>query len=1081
MKRNLITLLLTIPLFISAQHLSWDQHYVIPEQAENNDSIGKFHYLPYLNGFGESATFSIIAGNTGNAIGLNSEAMLYVANSSVIDAGTDYDLTIKATKGDTIEYFHAYIAVAPQSKCVFIDPNWTGSESGTKSNPYNHWKKDIQDKEGFQPGYYYFQKRGTSYNANDGQLTFRNINTNLNAKVILGAYGKGTKPEINGNTVSEGSTIFSVGFWDTSEENSGQYYVEFYDLYFETNYTNANYCIKIQGEDTRHIKLHRLDFQGGDENSPVYIYGNYYHYTEDCGLYFCSSDSSWGYGFKDSGEGSEIIGCTVTRNGLAGAHQTGISTNWRTGKLLYGNYLDYGKADDSGRRIGIEVNSPNTKVIKSFIKGYHRGLSCDADTWQPQLDNLLISEAYLTQYSRANFDASLSVEDSVDNSVFERIYIENALMGIRTRPKSNNNIFRNIIINDAVEDGIQNDGAGNKYYNVTIYDIGGKGIDLIVPTEISNCIYPDLSGKNTGSNNLPTSSSAIFTDAANGDFSLDSNATSAINQGTPDVGVTVDYFGLTRGPIPDIGACEYIKGEHGSNNSPSNSAPYITTEEVKYLYTDANSSFVGTIEAIDEDEDKITFSLISADSDLFKISSSDGQITCTNPDRIDPINSNEFNLLVRVYDNSGQDHYSESLIRIQVVPDFLVFYINPDTEETIGLDGSKEKPFKSWSEVKWIEGANYVQKSGTEAVEEKILIAANNITMGSYDQGKSPIIRSLATDYALKFYDKKNVMIRNLHINASEAIAGIYFFGDECDNNIIENCYLEGSKYGLRMIEGKSFTSRYNTFKTIIDGIYSYCEYAEIYYNIFKGAYTAINLPSYNASAKVYNNVFFDNRQGISTSYAELEVFNNIFYMPSSGDQAINHELDKLVSNHNIFYPEQDGFLSINKTEYNNLNDYQNSLAQDMNSNVTDPQFVDIYDKDFSLKTGSPAIDAGKKLDIMEDILGQSVPCGNAPDIGAIECLHGVTSNKPKEEDELIQISVFPNPSSGIFQLNMQSIMDEISHIAVYNSSGVQVLQEAGFGEKQLMNFDLTTYPDGIYFVHVSCKNSSHSIKIIKK
>ncbi len=49
-----------------------------------------------------------------------------------------------------------------------------------------------------------------------------------------------------------------------------------------------------------------------------------------------------------------------------------------------------------------------------------------------------------------------------------------------------------------------------------------------------------------------------------------------------------------------------------------------------------------------------------------------------------------------------------------------------------------------------------------------------------------------------------------------------------------------------------------------------------------------VNISSYSSNAKIYNNVFYDNRQGISSSYAEVSLFNNIFYMTKDGDQALH-------------------------------------------------------------------------------------------------------------------------------------------------------------------------------------------------
>ncbi len=97
------------------------------------------------------------------------------------------------------------------------------------------------------------------------------------------------------------------------------------------------------------------------------------------------------------------------------------------------------------------------------------------------------------------------------------------------------------------------------------------------------------------------------------------------------------------------------------------------------------------------------------------------------------------------------------------------------------------------------------------------------------------------------------------------------------------------------------------------------------------------------------------------------------------------HELDKIVSNHNIFYPEQTGFVEIGNVKYENLDEFQKDLGLDINSFAKDPEFMDVYSENFSVTKESYAIDAGKVVGLTQDFYGKTVPYGGAPDIGLAE------------------------------------------------------------------------------------------------
>jgi hypothetical protein len=413
------------------------------------------------------------------------------------------------------------------------------------------------------------------------------------------------------------------------------------------------------------------------------------------------------------------------------------------------------------------------------------------------------------------------------------------------------------------------------------------------------------------------------------------------------------------------------------------------------------------------------------------------------------------------------------------------YYIDPGNVNDPREDGSKAHPYDSWGDVTWEEGKSYLQKRGTTANEGKINIYTGNVTLGAYGEGERPEISSLASDFAIKAFEKSNVTIKDLSIVAGEAISCIYFLGTTCDSNLIENCHLEGADNGARIIDGKTITLRYNTFSSNSDAIYSFAETTKIYYNVFKENDTGINISSYLSSTEIYNNVFYDNTRGVSTSYSSLTIYNNIFYLQDKGDQAINHRMDNLVSDNNIFYPEQDGFLDIGDKKYSSLYSYQQSTGLDLNSFTSDPLFKDVYNDNFAVESSSPAIDAGRDVGIYMDFYGYSVPSGKQPDIGLIESLDdNIVSSIETfgSSDESESPLIFPNPSDGRFKISFSGTDFFTSELQIKDMAGNLIYSNHRQHEylDSVLRIDISHLPDGIYQVILTINDKVYTRRIVK-
>jgi hypothetical protein len=507
-----------------------------------------------------------------------------------------------------------------------------------------------------------------------------------------------------------------------------------------------------------------------------------------------------------------------------------------------------------------------------------------------------------------------------------------------------------------------------------------------------------------------------------------------------------------------------------------NHQPEINNQKYVIQEYEIQSEPIGTIIANDPDADQLLkYKIIDGNDDsFFVLDQNTGDLYFNKSEELSFNEYKIYNLLIEVEDNAIESLSDTAYIIVKIIPELREIYIDPTNINDDLENGTIDHPYDSWSDVEWKNGCSYLQKRGTTASEMKINLGAGNIILGCYGEGNKPKINSLATDFALKALEKSDLTIRDLHIFAPDAISCIYILGSSCDNNSVQNCILEGSDYGIRIIDGKKVTLKYNTFNNEADGIYSYAEKTEVYYNIFKGNKTAINISSYISEANIYNNVFYDNTECISTSYASLTLYNNIFYLVDKGDLAIRHEMDKIMSDYNIFYPEQEGFINISDNKYNDINSYKNEKGLDYHSFSYDPLFIDVYNDNFNVFPQSPAIDAGIYVGLVEDYLGKVVPSGNAPDIGLFETFENtsLTSDIIQQSEYQVsnQLIVYPNPSNGIFNISLNNLNMQNSNVQIKNINGKLIYQENMYPTEgnNDMHINISGIPVGIYFLHLS-------------
>jgi hypothetical protein len=516
-----------------------------------------------------------------------------------------------------------------------------------------------------------------------------------------------------------------------------------------------------------------------------------------------------------------------------------------------------------------------------------------------------------------------------------------------------------------------------------------------------------------------------------------------------------------------------------------NSPPLINYQEFIVNEDNYDGNSIGEV-VVEEDDpgQTITYSIIAGnEAGLFNINASSGSLWLNDEGVFDQDPEN-YDLQVKVMDDGEGNLSDQATVRIILEKHQNIVYIDPENMNDDLENGSMQHPYDSWQDIEWMSDYSYLQKRGTVADELKISVQANNILIGAYGKGDQPVIWSAAEDYAISLFEKKNVTIQGVHIVAENAIASVYSLGDVADNITIENSEFEGSVYGIRIIGGNNYTIQYNTFRTNSEAIYSYAENTKVYYNIFQNNQDALHIDGENSSAEIYNNVFYDNNIAVSTEFSELTLYNNIFVLAKAFDKAISYNGTNLISDNNIFYPNQQGFVSYNGEEFNNLTDLQQIKGIDINSLVSDPLFVDAFNQNFNVESESPAIDAGVFVGITADLTGEGVPYGNKPDIGVIEVSGAVTSTSMSPSDELNNfLRIFPNPTSGVFKIALDEVdQQQEANINIQDINGRTILEKqcSDLNTELDQSFDISDLPVGIYVLSVRLAKAIYSQRVLK-
>ena len=329
----------------------------------------------------------------------------------------------------------------------------------------------------------------------------------------------------------------------------------------------------------------------------------------------------------------------------------------------------------------------------------------------------------------------------------------------------------------------------------------------------------------------------------------------------------------------------------------------------------------------------------------------------------------------------------------------------------------------------------------------------------------------------------KNCIIKN---NVSLLAGAVRAFFNDNGTMNIENCIVEGnvSSFGAGLYVGTRDNRTLNV--TIVNSLFSK--------NISKdnstsnkgysgsSAWIRANGSGSSITANIVNSTFANNLD-IGT---QTGLTNRGTLTLSRGGSG--RTFNATISN-SIFYNNRDPFgdtsLAVTQGHASSVNfvEVKNSIDEDNFSNLTyltntsssDPLFKNLMNNDFSLLTGSPAIDTGDNSEIptgiTSDLVGNQRIYNTTVDMGAYE-FGSIPVLSTENTIVLSEAKVYPNPVRNNLYIKSK---ENILKIEVYNLLGKKII------EKENSSFiNLSNLKASIYFVRVYTQTNRISKRIIK-
>ena len=142
------------------------------------------------------------------------------------------------------------------------------------------------------------------------------------------------------------------------------------------------------------------------------------------------------------------------------------------------------------------------------------------------------------------------------------------------------------------------------------------------------------------------------------------------------------------------------------------------------------------------------------------------------------------------------------------------------------------------------------------------------------------------------------------------------------------------------------------------------------------------------------------------------------------------------------------------------------------NTSNSNPLFTNLAGGDYTLSSGSPAVDSGDNASVVgtTDLLGNQRIFNTTVDMGVYE--FGSTVLGTSSFTSLNQFTLYPNPTSGSFNISLE---EEIEKIDLYSLLGRKV------GTFTTTQIDISNLASGVYLLTVETKDGKQGTKRIIK